>query len=404
MPVIASIAGRVINDSRGQPTVEVTITDDQGRIATASLPFGSSVGKYEALSVDGQTAVSTINTTLAPALLRQPLDTQQNLDQKLQSFYAQQEKMGVNSVLGISLAGARLLAQIQNVPLYKHIQQLSGVEQLLPPTPVFNLINGGKHANNNLDFQEYMIIPVGMKTFHEKLLAGKKIFAALGKIFVDKGLVTDIGFEGGYAPNLTTNEEGFGFLVQAIEAAGYTPGVDVLLGTDIAASALPPSFPVTDDSYLALMKNFPVFWIEDPFLEDDWQKWAEFKVNLDALSASTYTRLLVGDDLFVGNPARLEEGIKKYAANTVLIKVNQAPTLMDLIQATKIARQYNYVHALSHRSGETLDSFVSDLAVGTGAQFIKAGSSNDQAAERIIKYERLAEIEEELHIVQGSTA
>ncbi|HEY1074153.1 MAG TPA: phosphopyruvate hydratase [Patescibacteria group bacterium] len=400
MAVIASVAARVINDSRGQPTIEVTVTDDKGRIATASLPSGSSLGKYEAVTQDAQQVVNSINKVIAPALLRQPLTDQATIDAKLRSFddTANHEKLGVNSLLGISLACARLLAQDHNLSLYHYIFTISGGPGLTIPTPMFNLLNGGKHAENNLDFQEYMVIPIGFKTFHEKLAAGKKVFSALGTILSETGHITKIGAEGGYAPHLSTNEEGLGVLVQAIQSAGYEPGKDFVLGVDVAASALPPTYSATVDNYLALYRNFPLFSLEDPFVEDDWESWAKLKVGVDGLSEPGNPRLLVGDDLFVGNKDRLLEGVKKFSANAVLIKINQAGTLTEIIEAIKIAREHNYVHILSHRSGETLDSFVSDLAIGTAAAFIKAGSANEQAPERIVKYERLVEVEEELNI------
>jgi enolase len=263
---------------------------------------------------------------------------------------------------------------------------------------MFNLVNGGKHATNNLDFQEYMIIPIGMPTFHDKLAAGRKIFYALGNILHEADSETQIGFEGGYAPNLNTNEEGLGFLVQAIKAAGYIPGSDVVLGVDIAASALPSTYSATVENYISLFENFPMYSIEDPFGEDDWDNWVELKSRLDKMSDGSNTRLLVGDDLFVGSQERIDKGMKLGAANSVLVKINQSGTLTELLNCINLARQLGCIPILSHRSGETLDSFVSDLAVGTAAPFIKAGSPNDQAPERIVKYERIVEIEEELHV------
>ena len=401
MALIASVAGRLINDSRGKPTIEVTVTDDQGRIATASLPLGSSVGKYEAVTVDPKNALNTINSVIAPNLLRTPLDTQQSLDRRLQAFdpSPRREKIGVNSLLGVSLASARLFAQIQSLPLYHYIQQISASPGVRLPIPMFNLINGGKHANNNLDFQEYLIIPTGMKTFHERLLAGKKVLATLGRIFDQKGIKVQVGFEGGYAPDLSTNEEGLGYLVQAIHDAGYAPGVDIMVGLDIAYSALPPTYAPTIDNYIALCDNFPVYSLEDPLGEDDLPKWADLKKQLDKSKKDKTERLLVGDDLFVGDSHRLDDGVKQDAANAILIKINQAATLTEILDCISLARKFKVMHIISHRSGETLDTFVSDLAVGTAAPFIKAGSPNDQAPERIVKYERIAEIEEHLNVV-----
>lgn len=396
MGLIASVSGRTINDSRGQATVEVTVSDDKGNLATASLPLGSSIGKYEAKVVDAESAVTAINTTVAPALLRMSLDSQEAIDQKLKSLDPD-GTMGVNSLLGVSLACARLIAQAKNIFLYQHIQSISESPGFTLPTPMFNLINGGKHANNNLDFQEYMIIPLSMLTFHEKLAAGKKIFMSLGQILADAGHDTQIGYEGGFAPNLSTNEEGLGLLKQAIQAAGYVPGADVYLGLDVAASALASTYVASTDSYMDLFEDFPLFSMEDPFPEDDWDNWAALKKQVDQLASPTQARLIVGDDLFVANKERLVTGIQKFVANAMLIKINQASTLTETLETIDLARKYNYVHILSNRSGETLDSFISDLAVGSAAAFIKSGAPNDQAPERITKYERIVQIEEELH-------
>ncbi len=403
MSLIASVVGRLINDSRGQPTVEVTLTDDAGKVATASLPAGSSVGKYEALSVPADQAVNTINTVIAPKLLRQPLNTLQELDTLLESFDPSRgnQNIGVNSTLGISLAGARLLAQLQGQSVYKYLQALMGIQTSRLPIPMFNVINGGKHAQNNLDFQEYMLIPLGLKSFHEQFEAGRKIFGTLGQLLQAAGLDTQIGYEGGYAPNLSTNEEGIGYLVQAIEKAGYVPGADIVLGLDIAASSISSTYTVNKEAYISLFENFPLFSIEDPFSEDAPDEWVGLKTAIDALDDGSHTRLIVGDDLFAGNIDRFKEGIQKQAANSILIKINQSATLSEILECIKLAQQNGYYHIMSHRSGETLDAFISDLAVGTGAAFIKAGSPSDQAPERMVKYERLVEIEEELTVVRN---
>ncbi len=402
MAVIASIAGRIINDSRSQPTVEVTVTTDSGKLATASVPTGGSIGKYEAHMVDAETAVHTINSVIAPALLRMQLKDQQEIDDKLQTFDLSltKEKLGVNSTLPISLACARLLAQFENVPLYHYIYTLSKSSGYSLPTPMFNLINGGKHAKNNLDFQEYMIVPLGLGTFWEKVSAGKKIFAELGKILSSKGLGVTMGDEGGYAPNLTTNEEGMGILVDAIKQAGYTPGQDVYLGLDIAASGLATTYAASVPSYLSLFQNFPLLSLEDPFKEDEWANWTELRHELDKITNPEHPHLLVGDDLFVGSSKKLKEGIEKVVANAILIKMNHAATLTEILESIALARKYNYVHIISHRSGETLDTFMSDLAIGTAAAFVKAGAPNDQAPHRIVKYERIMQVEEELAVVR----
>ncbi len=395
MPVVASVSARVIKDSRSQPTVEVTVSSDTGLIATASLPLGSSLGVYEAPIVPADQAVSTITTVVSPMLLRQPCDVQ-TIDSLLNQLFTNSPEIGTNSVLGVSLAMARLQAQIENVPLYQLIQRLSGSDGYSLPTPMFNLINGGKHAKNNLDFQEYLVVPLTMPNFHQKLAAGRKIFSALGRILADAGHDTQIGYEGGFAPNLSTNEEGLGILKQAIEKAGYQPGVDVWLALDVAASSLESTNTPTFDAYRDLYEDFPIFSIEDPFKEDDWTQWQTLKEQLSGLETSTQPRLIVGDDLFVGNRQRLDEGIKRYVANALLLKICQSPTLTEILQTIKLAKDNNYVSIISHRSGDTLDSFISDLAVGTTAAFIKAGAPNDSAPERITKYERIVQIEEEL--------
>lgn len=395
MPVLASIVGRVINESRNQPTVEVTVSSDTGLIATASLPLGSSLGRYEAPIVSASQAVETINSRIVPQLLRQPCDVA-SIDRLLGEIYTTNPEIGVNSLLGISLAVARLQSLIENIPLYHFIQQISGSKGYTLPVPMFNLINGGKHAANNLDFQEYIIIPTSMSSFHEKLEAGRKIFSNLGTILLESGFDVTIGYEGGFAPNLSTNEEGLGLLKQAIEKSGFVPGVDVWLGLDVAASSLDLSYTPSVEGYIDLFENFPLLSIEDPFGEDDWTNWQMLKEQLSRFDLPDRSRLLVGDDLFVGNRQRLEAGIVRYSANSLLIKICQSPTLSEILSTIKLARDHNYVSIVSHRSGDTLDSFIADLGVGTAATFIKAGAPNDSSPERMTKYERVVQIEEEL--------
>lgn len=395
MPVLTSILGRVINESRGQPTVEVTVSSDTGLIATASLPLGSSLGRYEAPIVSASQAVSTINSSLVSQLLRQSCDFNV-IDQILNQIYIINPEIGVNSLLGISLAVARLQSQVENIPLYQFIRQISDSKGYTLPIPMFNLINGGKHASNNLDFQEYIIIPTSMPKFHEKLEAGRQIFSALQNILLESGYDVNVGYEGGFAPNLSTNEEGLGLLKQAIEKAGFEPGVDVWLGLDVAASSVEQSYKPSVDGYIDLFENFPLLSIEDPFVEDDWTNWQKLKEQLSRFDLPDRSRLLVGDDLFVGNRQRLEAGIVRYSANSLLIKICQSPTLTEILSTIKLAREHNYVSIVSHRSGDTLDSFIADLGVGTAATFIKAGAPNDSAPERMTKYERVVQIEEEL--------
>lgn len=396
MALIASVVGRTIRDSRGQPTVEVTVSSDTGVLATASLPLGSSLGTYEAPVVAADQAVTTLQTSIVPQLLRQSCNLQE-VDILLEKIYTTNPDMGTNSVLGVSLAVARLQAKLESIPLYQLIQQLSGSAGYSLPTPMFNLINGAKHASNNLDFQEYIVIPMTMPTFHEKLAAGRKIFSSLGRILTDMGLDTSIGYEGGFAPNLSTNEEGLGMLKLAIEKAGYLPGTDVWLGLDVAAASLSGAYVPRVESYIDLFEDFPLFSVEDPFVEDDWDKWSQLKEQMSQIDSTPQPRLLVGDDLFVGNRGRLESGIKRYVANAILIKICQSPTLTQILSTIQLAQANNYVSIVSHRSGDTLDSFIADLGVGTASAFIKAGAPNDSAPERMTKYERIVQIEEELN-------
>lgn len=398
MAILASVAARTIYDSRRQPTVEVTLAADSGEVATASLPLGSSLGRYEAPLVASDEAVKIIEATIAPAVLRRPVESAV-IDAILHQIYTDALARGTNSTLGVSLAAARLEARLKSQPLYRWLQAVSGSPGYSLPTPMFNHINGGVHAKNNLDFQEYLVIPLAMTSFHEKLAAGRAIFSTLSRLLIEGGHDTTIGYEGGFAPNLATNEEGLGLLVEAVRRAGFTPGTDVWLGLDVAAASLDATLQPSVAAYTALFDDFPLLSIEDPFVEDDWDEWQALKMSLEKLNETNQPRLIVGDDLFVGNRERLESGIRRFSANAILIKLCQAPTLTGILDVIRLARDNNYVPIISHRSGDTLDSFIADLAVGTAATFLKAGAPNDSAPERMVKYERLVQIEEELHAV-----
>lgn len=378
--------------------------NDAGFVATTSLPSGASVGKYEAVNVPAAVAVTNTERVVAPAIIGCTTADQADIDARLSALDStpNRSKLGANSLLGTSLTAVKLAAIERDEPLYSYIQQISGSPGYTLPTPMLNLINGGAHATYNLDFQEFLVTPLGLKTFHEKLSAGRRIFIALGEVLKRRKLSALIGAEGGYAPNLETNEMAISFLVEAVKSAGYTPGKEVFVGIDVAASALPQTFNATVDAYKSLFDNYPLLSIEDPFREDEWDKWSALRRGLEAGQDQRggWPRLIVGDDLFVTNTERLSEGINRYVANAILIKINQAATFTETIEAINLARKANYVHIISHRSGDTLDSFISDLAVGTAAAFIKAGAANDQAPERIVKYERIMRIEEELEIAR----
>lgn len=402
MPTIKNILGEVIHDSRGDETIQVTVETDNGVSGAAAIPAGKSVGTFEAKVVEPAQAVKNITNEILPALQGQEVTNQAGIDEAMIKLDGTPDKqrLGANAMLGTSLAVSRVAAQSQQLELYSYIGQLDNRQGFTMPTPMFNLINGGKHADNNLDIQEFMVVPDKVSGYHNQLSAGKLIFSALGQILRGDGVFVPIGDEGGYAPNLDTNEIALDLLLQAIKQAGYKAWDEVSLSLDVAASSLPATFEVSPKRYIGLINDYPIMSLEDPFGEEDWQEWAEFYSEMNKQNASNKKLILVGDDLFVTNPERLKKGIELKAANAILVKLNQIGTLTETMKVVEIARQAGYVIIVSHRSGETLDDYIADFAVGIGAQFIKTGAPNDTHPERMAKYRRLLKIEEQLTVAK----
>jgi len=408
-PAIFEIRGREILDSRGNPTVEADLFLDDGAWGRAAVPSGASTGEGEAHERrDGDTrylgkgvrgAVRALTEEIAPALRGKPAD-QEEVDRRLIALDGTPDKsrLGANAVLAASLALARAVAASQRVPLYR---SLGGVTAQRLPVPLMNILNGGAHADNTLDIQECMVVPFGAASFGEALRAGTETFHHLKNLLAERGLTTGVGDEGGFAPDVGGAEDALALLVEAMTRAGYRPGEDVGLAIDVAAGELADQggyhfrregvVRTTDEAieyYAALAANFPLISIEDGLGEGDWAGW-------QTLRASLGRRLqLVGDDLFVTNPARLRRGIAEGVANAILIKPNQIGTLSETLEAVRIAQQAGYAVVLSHRSGETEDTTIADLAVAVGADQIKTGAPS--RGERTAKYNQLLRIEEEL--------
>ncbi len=409
MAAIYEVYARMILDSRGNPTLEVEVTTESGHVGRAAVPSGASTGEHEAVELrDGDaarwlgkgvsTAIQNVNDHIAAHLIGHDVREQRQIDQLLLDLDGTDNKgrLGANALLGCSLAVARAGALATEQPLWRHI---GGVGAHVLPVPMLNVLNGGAHADNNVDIQEFMIAPVGAPTFSEGLRWGVEIYHALKKVLQKRGLATGVGDEGGFAPNLGSNEEALGLLVEAIEAAGYTPGEQVRLALDVAASEFykdgtytmggqPLSSAQMVDFYAGLCERYPLYSIEDGLDENDWEGW---KLLTDRLGGSVQ---LVGDDLFVTNVARLSMGIEQGAGNSILIKVNQIGTLSETLDAIAMARQAGFGVVISHRSGETEDAFIADLAVATNAGQIKTGAPG--RSERVAKYNQLLRIEEEL--------
>jgi enolase len=411
MSKIVAVTGRQIIDSRGSPTVEVDIRLDSGIIGRAAVPSGASTGAHEAVELrDGDKsrylgkgvlgAVANVNGEIAAALLGQDAEDQAALDAKLIALdgTANKGRLGANALLGASLALAQAGAAARGLPLYRYV---GGVSANLLPVPMMNIINGGAHADNPIDFQEFMIMPVGAPTLAEAVRWGSEIFHTLKKALHDQGLATAVGDEGGFAPNLASARAALDFILQAIERAGYKPGEDVVLALDCAATeffkdgayhldgegkVLNPA--EMTDYLAALVKDYPIRSIEDGMGEDDFTGW---KLLTDKLGDHCQ---LVGDDLFVTNPARLSDGISKGLANSLLVKVNQIGTLSETLEAVATAQQARYTAVMSHRSGETEDATIADLAVATNCGQIKIGSL--ARSDRLAKYNQLIRIEEQL--------
>ena len=417
MQYIDHIHAREILDSRGNPTVEVEVVTGEGVLGRAAVPSGASTGVHEAVELrDGQAdrylgkgvlrAVENVNTTIAEELVGMDIFDQVGIDHHLIDLDGSDNKgnLGANALLGVSLAVAKAAAGSLGQPLYRYI---GGVNANLMPVPMMNIINGGSHADNAIDIQEFMIMPVGADTFAEGLRMGAEVFHHLKKVLSSKGLSTNVGDEGGFAPNLNSNEEALDTILMAIEKAGYKPDEDFQLALDAASSEFydkekglyilsgvgkQMDGAAWVDYWKELRGKYPIISIEDGCEEDDWATW---KLMTDALGENTQ---LVGDDLFVTNVERLSRGIEEGVANSILIKVNQIGTLTETIEAVQLATRCGYTSVMSHRSGETEDTTIADLAVALSTGQIKTGSAS--RSDRIAKYNQLLRIEEEL----GDTA
>ncbi len=415
MSAIIDVIAREILDSRGNPTVEADVLLESGVLGRAAVPSGASTGSREAIELrDGDksrylgkgvlNAVEHVNTEICEAIIGLDVEDQAFIDKTMIELDGTENKsrLGANAMLAVSMACARAAAEQAGLPLYRY---LGGAAPMALPVPMMNIINGGAHANNNIDMQEFMVIPVGAPTFREALRYGAEVFHALKKLLDDAGMATTVGDEGGFAPNLESHEAALKMIVQAIEKAGLQPGIDVAIGLDCAASefykdgryhldseGLKLTSTELTDYLAAWCDKYPIISIEDGMAEGDWDGW---KILTDKLGSRVQ---LVGDDLFVTNAKILKEGIEKGVANSILIKVNQIGTLSETFLAIEMAKQAGYTSVISHRSGETEDTTIADLAVATNARQIKTGSLS--RSDRMAKYNQLLRIEEEL----GDTA
>ncbi|MEL6441639.1 MAG: phosphopyruvate hydratase [Cyanobacteria bacterium J06621_8] len=407
--VIEAIAAREILDSRGRPTIEAEVRLETGAVGLAQVPSGASTGSFEAHELRDEdqsryggkgvlTAVRNVKEKITPALLNVDALEQTTVDQIMieRDGSPNKKNLGANAILAVSLANAKAAATEVELPLYRY---LGGPLANLLPVPMMNVINGGSHADNNVDFQEFMIMPVGAESFKEALRWGAEVFATLSKVLGAKGLLSGVGDEGGYAPNLGSNQEALDLLITAIEKAGYKPGEEIALAMDVAASEFyadgqytydgAPHSPDEFISYISqLVEQYPIVSIEDALHEDDWESW---KTLTDKIGDRIQ---LVGDDLFVTNKTRLQKGIDLKVGNSILIKLNQIGTLTETLETIELATRSGYRSVISHRSGETEDTTIADLAVATRAGQIKTGSLC--RSERVAKYNRLLRIEEEL--------
>ncbi len=398
MASIKQVRGEIIHDSRGEDTIQVSVTLDNNTVTAAAVPAGTSKGKYEAATVEPAKSVEFIEHELNPLLVGKDPSDQAGIDNLMiqSDGTSSKSRLGANTILGVSLAISRAGAQLAQMPLYRYIGQLDNRAGFTMPIPMMNLINGGKHADNNLDIQEFMIVPDRVSGYHNQLSAGKLIFSTLGQYLRSASVVLPTGDEGGYAPNLDTNEMALFYMTQAIKQSGYKPWEEVSLALDVAASSLPATFEITPERYIGLLRDFPILSIEDPFGEEDWDSWVKFKQMMESSNPSDKHLMLVGDDIFVTNLERVRRGIKLDAANAMIVKLNQIGTLTETLAVVELARQAGYILIVSHRSGETLDDYIADFAVGIGAQFIKTGCPNDGHPERMTKYRRLLSIEQEI--------
>ncbi len=415
MTEIIDITAREILDSRGNPTLEVDVLLECGALGRAAVPSGASTGAREALELrDGDAtryggkgvlqAVDNVNTLIAPSVVGMDASDQHELDMAMIELDGTENKskLGANAILGVSMAAARAAADAYGLPLYRY---LGGITAKYLPVPMMNIVNGGSHAANNLDIQEFMVIPVGAKTFAEAVRMGAEVFHSLKKILAGRDMVTAVGDEGGFAPNLGSNEEALKVIIEAVEKAGYNPGSDIGLALDSAANEFYKdgkyilasenrqlSAAEMIDYYADLIDRYPIFSIEDGLAEQDWDNWPLMTEKLGRLVQ------LVGDDVFVTNPAIFSKGIEEGLANAILIKLNQIGSVTETLQAIDMAKSAGYATIISHRSGETEDHFIADLAVGVSGGQIKTGSLS--RSDRVAKYNQLIRIEEEL----GSSA
>ncbi len=411
MPYITDVYAREVLDSRGNPTVEVEITTESGGFGSSLVPSGASTGEYEAVELrDGdkerylgkgvQNAVNNVNEIIAPELIGLDVTRQNIIDALLIDLDGTENKgkLGANAILGVSMAAAHAAASYLDLPLYNY---LGGFNAKTLPTPMMNILNGGEHADNNVDIQEFMIMPVAAPTFKEALRTGAEIFHSLKKVLSKKGLNTAVGDEGGFAPNLASNEEALQTIIEAIEAAGYKPGEEIKLAMDVAASEIYEDGKYNlkgegvvrtseemVDWYEEMINKYPIVSIEDGLDEDDWEG---FKLLTDRIGDRVQ---LVGDDLFVTNTAKLSQGIEQGVGNSILVKVNQIGTLTETFEAIEMAKRAGYTAVISHRSGETEDATIADIAVAINAGQIKTGAPS--RTDRVAKYNQLLRIEDEL--------
>ena len=409
MAEIIEVLSREILDSRGNPTIEVDIITSNGKRGRAAVPSGASTGAHEACELrDGEAnrymgkgvrqAVENVAEKIAPEILGMSVFDQVSVDQLMIEIDATENKssLGANAILGVSMAVAKAAAQEANLPIYRYI---GGAQARKLPVPLMNFMNGGAHANNGLDVQEFMIVPCVENSFSRSLQAGSEIFHTLKKILHKKGLSTAVGDEGGFAPKLSGNKEALELLIQAIDQAGYKAGKDIFLALDVAATEMfhegkykwegsQISGTELKEIYKKWKSDFPLISIEDGFSEDDWQSWVDVTADMG------HNTQIVGDDLFVTNPKRLKMGLEKKAANALLVKVNQIGTLTETFEAVQLAQINKYKTVMSHRSGETEDSIIADLAVALNCSQIKTGSLC--RSDRVAKYNQLLRIEEHL--------
>ncbi|KTW00519.1 enolase [Sphingomonas yabuuchiae] len=411
MTAIIDIHARQILDSRGNPTVEVDVLLEDGSFGRAAVPSGASTGAHEAVEKrDGdksrwmgkgvEAAVEAVNDEITDAILGMDAEDQADLDRAMIELDGTENKgrLGANAILGVSLAAAKAASEARGLPLYKYV---GGVSAHLLPVPMMNIINGGEHADNPIDFQEFMIMPVGAANIMEAVRCGSEIFHTLKKALHEKGLATGVGDEGGFAPNIASTTEALDFIMASVEKAGYKPGDDVMIALDCAATEFfkDGKYNISGEGkilsshemaeYLAnLTRQYPILSIEDGMAEDDWEGW---KALTDLIGDKVQ---LVGDDLFVTNPKRLKKGIEGGYANSLLVKVNQIGTLTETLEAVSLAQRSRYTAVMSHRSGETEDATIADLAVATNCGQIKTGSL--ARSDRLAKYNQLIRIEEEL--------